>query len=214
VYSAQQNYAGSAALALPNVDGLYTISIEVWDMFGNALISTQTVLLDRAGPTITASLPTAPAVGYDVGAQITLKTSVTDIGSGVATTTIKLDGVTTITSGSIDVDTLAAGSHTLVITSTDRLGNVSSLTLTFSIHPTAKGILAAINDGAARGFMTAAEKTTLVNAINNVIGAPGGSVSPKLRGFISQVQSAPAAQLTPAFQVLLLSWANDLLSRS
>ena len=58
-----------------------------------------------------------------------------------------------------------------MITATDRLGNSSTLTLTFSIHPTAKGILAAINDGAARGFMTAAEKTTLVNAINTVIGA-------------------------------------------
>jgi hypothetical protein len=39
-------------------------------------------------------------------------------------------------------------------------------------------------------------------------------VPPKLRGFISQVQSATAAQLNPAFQALLLSWANDLLSRS
>ena len=213
-YSALQNYASTAALALPNVDGLYTISIEVWDMFGNPLISTQPVLLDRAGPKITASLPTAPAGGYDVGAPITITSSATDSGIGVATTTIKLDGVTTITSGSIDIDTLAAGSHTLVITSTDRLGNSSSLTLTFTIHPTAKGILAAINDGAARGFMTAAEKTTLVNAINSVIGAAGGSVTPKLKSFISTVTSATTAQLTAAFKALLLSWANDLLART
>jgi hypothetical protein len=61
--------------------------------------------------------------------------------------------------------------------------------------------------------MTAAEKITLVNAINNVIGANGGSGSTKLRGFISQVQSATAAQLLPAFQALLLSWANDAASR-
>jgi hypothetical protein len=66
----------------------------------------------------------------------------------------------------------------------------------------------------AARLMTAAEKTTLVNAINNVIGSSGGSVPPKLRGFISQVQSATAAQLNPVFQALLLSWANDLLSRS
>lgn len=113
----------------------------------------------------------------------------------------------------IDLDSLTAGAHTAIVTATDAAGNVTAISLVFTIRPTAKGILAAINDGFARGWMTAAEKTTLVNAINNVIGANGGSGNAKLRGFISQVQSATSAQLVPAFQALLLNWANGLLGR-
>jgi hypothetical protein len=75
------------------------------------------------------------------------------------------------------------------------------------------GILAAINDGAAHGFMTAAEKTTLVTGINAVITAPGNSGKQKLKNFISGVQAATAAQLATAYQTLLLNWANDALSR-
>jgi hypothetical protein len=212
-YSALQAYAGTVNLSLPSVDGLHTISVQVFDMFANPLVTTQTVLLDRVGPTIVASLPTAPAAGYDVGTPIAINSTVTDSGIGVATTTIKLDGATTITSGSLDIDTLTVGSHTLVITSTDRLGNSSSVTLTFKITPTAAGIRNAINDGAARGWVSATFKATLLNAINNVIGAAGGSVSPKLRGFISAVQGGTTAQITAAYRTLLLNWANDLLTR-
>ena len=57
---------------------------------------------------------------------------------------------------------------------------------------------APISEGFACGYMTAAEKAMLVNAINTVIGA--NNVGPKLRGFISQVQSSTAAQLNQLFQ--------------
>jgi hypothetical protein len=130
---------------------------------------------------------------------------------GIISSGAKIDGQT-ISSNTIDLDSLTAGLHTVTVTATDAAGNLTTVTLTFTIRPTAKGILAAINDGFARGYMTAAEKTMLVNAINTVIGA--NNVGPKLRGFISQVQSSTAAQLNPLFQALLLSWANDLLSRS
>ena len=61
--------------------------------------------------------------------------------------------------------------------------------------------------------MTAAEKTTLVNAINNVISANGGSVARRCAA--SSVRCSPPRrrQLTPAFKTLLLNWANDLLGR-
>ena len=212
-YSTLQTYASTANLTIPSVDGLHTISVKVFDMFGSPLVTTQTVLLDRAGPAITASLPTPPAAGYDVGASIAITSAVTDAGIGVATTTIKLDGTTTITSGSVDIDTLTAGSHTIVITSTDKLGNASSKTLTFKIVPTAVGIRNAINDGAARGWITAAFQATLLAAINNVVGASGGSGATKLRGFISIVQGGTTAQLTAAYKALLLNWAADLLTR-
>lgn len=63
-------------------------------------------------------------------------------------------------------------------------------------------------------LISASYKATLVTQIQNVISAGGGnSAAPKLRGFISAVQSATTAQITPAYKTLLLNWANDLLGR-
>jgi cytochrome c len=176
----------------------------------------RTITLDTTGPTVSASLG-APTNGiyYDVGARLALTWSASDATSGVVSLGAKVETQTISSSSSaaIDLDSLTAGAHTVTVTATDAAGNVTAISLVFTIRPTAKSILAAINDGFARGWMTAAEKTTLVNAINNVIGANGGSGNAKLRGFISQVQSATAVQLVPAFQTLLLKWANDLLPR-
>jgi hypothetical protein len=87
------------------------------------------------------------------------------------------------------------------ITATDAAGNVTAISLTFVIKPTAKGILAAINDGAARGWMTAAEKPTLVNAINNVLTATcslqGEPVQLEAPPVHRAVQSATNAKAPP-----------------
>jgi hypothetical protein len=65
-----------------------------------------------------------------------------------------------------------------------------------------------------RIWISASYKATLVTQIQNVISAGGGNAAaPKLRGFISAVQSATTAQITPAYKTLLLNWANDLLGR-
>jgi hypothetical protein len=66
---------------------------------------------------------------------------------------------------------LTAGTHTVSVTAYDAAGNARIVSLTFTIRPTLGGIMAAINDGASRVYMTAAEKTTLVNALNAVISA-------------------------------------------
>ena len=216
-FSTPVAYASTAIVTLPSADGVYTVVVEVTDAYGNVIDSTQIVRLDRTGPSITASLPAPPAGnagGYDVGAKLTLTFSAIDSGIGLGTISAKLDGTTTISSGTgnLDVDMLTAGAHTIVITSADALGNTSTFTLTFTIRPTAAGILAAINDGAARGWISASFKTSLVSQINTVIGA--NNVGPKLRGFISVVQGGTTTQITAAYKTLLLNWANDLLARS
>ena len=204
-------YSNTPAASLVGADGLYAIVATITDQAGNTISLSRTIRLDTTGPAVSASLG-APTNGtyYDVGATLALTWTASDA-NGLISSGAKLDGQT-ISSNRIDLDSLAAGLHTVTVNAIDAAGNLTTMTLTFTIRPTASGILAAINDGFARGFMTAAEKATLVSAINNVIGA--NNVAPKLRGFISQVQSATAAQLSAAFQALLLSWANDLLSRS
>jgi hypothetical protein len=189
-------------------DGSVTISLLETDPFGNHESATATVVKDVVGPSLTASVS---ATTSDVGGTLTATWSASDTMSAV-TISATLDGAA-VTSGALDTFTLTSGAHTLTISATDAVGNVTTRTISFTIRPTAAGILAAINQGAVRGYMTAAEKTTLVNSINNVVGASGGSGAAKLRSFISTVQSATATQLLPAYRALLLDWANDLLTR-
>jgi hypothetical protein len=88
--------------------------------------------------------------------------------------------------------------------------------VTFTIHATPEGILAALYDGASRAWLTAAESSYLVTQIQQVIKAePSHSnMKAKLQQFISAVRSGKVpGQITAAFQFLLLNWANDLLAR-
>jgi hypothetical protein len=63
-----------------------------------------------------------------------------------------VDGQTISSSGGkIDVDVLSAGTHTVTITSTDKAGNVTIKSVSFTFHATIQGLINAINDGASRG---------------------------------------------------------------
>ena len=214
-WSAWQSYTAALTATLPAPDGTYTVVVQVADKAGNIGTATQKVILDRTGPTLTPTLSAANnGTYYDVGTKITLTWTASDA-NGVQSVSASIEGQTISASGgTIDVDVLTAGNHTVTITSKDNAGNVTTKTITFTIHATPQGILNAINDGAARGWIAASYKSTLVTQINNVIAATGkgSSEATKLRGFISVVQSATASQITPSYQTLLLNWANDLLA--
>jgi hypothetical protein len=202
------------SIMLPATETAYTVTVVFTDAAANTTTLTSTVTLDMSGPNLVVTLsPPTNGMYYDVGGSSTLTWTVTDA-NGVGSSSGSIEGQTISASGGhIDLDLLTAGSHTVSVTAYDAAGNARIVSLTFTIRPTLGGIMAAINDGAARGYMTAAEKTTLVNALNAVISAPGNSAKNKMKTFVSAIQSATSAQLTTAFQVLLLSWANDAASR-
>jgi len=78
------------------------------------------------------------------------------------------------------------------------------------------GLINAINDGAARGWITASFAGTLVTQMQQVIKAlPGGSgnAKAKLSQFISYLQYPPTGGITAAYRTIMLNWSNDLLSR-
>ena len=212
-WSAWQAYTTALSVTLPSPDATYTVIVQVADKAGNIGQATQKVILDRTGPTLTPSLSAANnGTFYDVGAPITLTWAASDL-NGVQSVSASVEGQTISASGgTIDVDILNSGDHMVTITAKDKAGNVTTKTITFTIHATAKGILNAINDGAARGWISASFKASLVTQINGVIGAP--NPAPKIRGFISVVQGGTTSQITAAYKALLLNWANDLLARS
>ncbi|TMK23727.1 MAG: calcium-binding protein, partial [Actinobacteria bacterium] len=174
-------------------DGVLSSSVLETDTNGN----TETVagspwLKDTTPPKVTVSLATPNnGTSYDVGTPITLTVAATDGGSGIASTVSSNSGST------IDVDSLTAGAHTVTITSTDKAGNTTTVTVTFQVHATLTGLVKAVNDIAI-----------LQSAMS------GNSAHAKLPSFISAVQSASGKTIAAAYATLLLSWANDLLSRT
>jgi hypothetical protein len=211
-------YAATSSVGLPAPDGTYNVQVQVADKAGNIFAAMQKVILDRTGPTIAPALNT-PTNGtfYDVGMPITLTWTATDL-NGVSSSIASIEGQTISASGGkIDVDVLTSGSHTVTITATDKAGNVSTKTIAFTIHATPRGIINAINDGVSRGWIGAAFASNLVSQMQQVIKALPSAVADakaKLQQFISSVQYPGRSNpITPAFQSLLLNWANDLLGR-
>jgi hypothetical protein len=210
-YGSSYSYATSVSLTLPSADGVYTLAVAILDVAGNSAVFTATIRLDRTPPVITASLP-APTNGayYDVGKKITLTYGATDVDN--ASTTVVVDGKTSIVGGVIDIDTLTAGTHTIVVTSVDGVGNTSTKTLTFTIHATISGMISAVNDGASRGLITATEQSNLNWYMQKALGA--GAKRNFISQFIYEVNIQSGKAINAAEAALLLSWANDLYART
>jgi hypothetical protein len=216
-YGAWQTYATTVpAGTLANGDGSYTIFVELKDVAGNISVGTYslTVQLRTAGPTISASLSTAPATvvynnqtinSYDGTGNVTISSSATDP-TTVSSLTTTLDSAA-FSGTTVNTYTLTAGTHTLVITATDGLGNTSSTTLTFAIHPSLTGLVDAVNYGYSTGAMTSGEQSTLLGYLK-------AQTKANLNSFITACKSASTKTLTAAESTILQNWANDLLSRT
>ena len=153
-------------------DGTLTSSVLETDILGNQETVTGTPWLkDTTPPTLTAALGTPNnGTSYDVGTPIVLNWTATDAGSGVASTSASIEGQTISASGgTINVDALLAGSHTVTVTSTDRTGNTITTTITFQVHATLKGLVNAVNDGVARGYVTAATASSLISTLKSAM---------------------------------------------
>ncbi|HEY8761613.1 MAG TPA: hypothetical protein VIP52_11970 [Candidatus Dormibacteraeota bacterium] len=211
-------YTATASLTLSSGDGLYTIAVLVTDVAGNSTIVTRTIRLDTTGPAISYGMIAPTNSGfYDVGTTITFNFSASDF-DNVASLSAKLDSATTLTNGQvIDVDKLKAGTHTIVLTSTDQLGNSSSVTVTFQVHATVAGQINAVNKGAAAGLITSVQQsklTALLQIVQYYLNA-GNTASAKsaLNNYISWVQLNSGKSINAAYAALLINWAQHLYNR-
>jgi len=192
-------------------DGTLTVTAPFVDVNGNrAAATTRTVVKDTVAPVVTSSLP-APPIGnngwYDIGVKIAFT-----FGTGEGTVGAKLDGATTLTSGGlIDFDSLAAGAHSIVITSVDAVGNTTTQTVSFEVHATLAGLLAALNDGFGRGWISSATQSSISSNIQSAM--KGNSAHTKLQWVASTVQQQSGISILSAYASLMLGWTNDLLLR-
>jgi hypothetical protein len=214
-FTAPVAYALTATVTLPGPNGLYTVIARVTDAAGNLFSTTQTVQLDTIGPSISSTFTSPTNNGsYDLGTNPTFTYSASDF-DGVGSITATLDSAVTITSGgSINLYTLAAGAHTLLITATDGLGNVSTATVTFQVHVIVQGLINAVNYGVTNRLIATSLQSSLLatlQAAKNATTTTGEKAY--LNQFITQVQQA-GSKIGASYATLLVGWTQDLIART
>jgi len=209
-FGAAQAFTATPSYTVTGADGLYTIYIKITDAASNSIVVTKVVRIDTTAPVITSS----PGSGqtYNLGSKFTFTYSASDLGC-TCTVTAVLDNTTNISSGAqINVDTLTVGLHTIKITAVDSVGNVSTLSITFTVAAqTVQGLMAAVTDGQARGLITAQEAMVLQSQLTSVTKGNSGRI--KLQQFIYMVQGERGKSINAAYADLLVNWANDLMGR-
>jgi hypothetical protein len=217
-YGPAQAYSTTVSVPLTGTDGLYAIVVRATTNAGNVGTYAKTVRLDRTGPSISSSI-TAPtnAGSYDVGQSVTLTYGASDV-DNVASTTAVLDGVTTIATGvAFNTEALAAGTHTIVITAKDGLGNVSTATITLNVVSTVGGLTTAVNYGVTSAKITS---TTTSSQLLSYLSSAQAALATNhplaktyLASFVTLVQAQSGTTVTAAYATLLAGWANDLIGR-
>lgn len=129
-------YVCQSALA----EGSHTITVDIQDNDGNAATqSSAAFTVDTVPPTLNVSSPADGLITNN--SSLTVSGTTNDVTSSPVTVTVKLNGTdqgtVTVTSGSFSkAVTLATGSNTIVVRSTDSAGKYSEVTRTVTLDTT------------------------------------------------------------------------------
>ena len=130
-------------------DGSYNLTFSVSDKAGNTKQNSTSVMVDNNAPTISV---TSPSDGSYVHGTVSISADVNDAGKGISTVKLTIDGsnVEFSCSGtsssksctySWNTAAVAAGSHVIVVNSTDLLNHSSEKTVRVSIDNTKPNIV-------------------------------------------------------------------------
>lgn len=158
------------SFSISGPDGLYHVEVQSQDpchtfdptdSLAPGAPITESFVLDTTGPTIDISSPGPEGVVFDTDDISSIVYSVSDDGSGVASSSVTLDGGAATNAQALDMFFLAPGVHTIVVTAIDKLGNSSSATRTFEVHATAESL----NNNIDRACNLGLIKPNLCNAL-------------------------------------------------
>ncbi|GAA4722858.1 lectin [Isoptericola chiayiensis] len=141
-------------------DGVHEVLYRVTDTGGNVSeVGEVTVSIDATAPEITV---TGVADGDEVGSSQVLDLGVeaTDATSGVASSSLTLDGET-VEAGEIDLWTIELGEHQVVATATDEAGNTTESTVTFTVTTSAEDLAAHLERLEDAGELSSSESARL-----------------------------------------------------
>lgn len=151
VVSLTADIDGSAVTSGSSVtlgSGNHTLTVVAVDTFGNTATKVVSFQVDADAPVITIS---APVGNYGHCGSVVANFGATDAPAGVASISATLDGNPIANGASFDIQWAALGSHTLVVTATDNVGNTGSSTVTFNVIATLESMSCAINQFYAQG---------------------------------------------------------------
>jgi 2',3'-cyclic-nucleotide 2'-phosphodiesterase (5'-nucleotidase family) len=196
--------------------GDHTLTVDAVDKLGQSSTKSVTFTYDSIGPVITITSPKPITYGHPEKLPLTF--SAADSPAGVDTLTAKLDGVTVIPDQVIDLYTLKLGiPHTLVVNSTDTVGNPSTASVTFNITATIQSLKASVNRFYAEGKIT--KPTTYKNLLKFLdmaqsalnAGKPKVAVA-KIAAFITETYFQSGRSINPAAAKLLVADAVWVMS--
>ena len=152
---------------------------------------------DEAPPVITIS----PSLenNYSRSGQLSLAITIEDVGSGVATSSILLDGAAQTNSTTLDLFFTKLGLHKLVVAAYDNVGNFSQVEKEFTVS---SDVTSTINDlSRVISLGWAAKKTASVDVVAELTEALDSSQSGEAMGVLNK-QCGNKQLSTQAYQVL------------
>jgi len=174
--------------------------------------------IDKKPPVIGISQP-AP-MAYPHSAALTLNYNAVDGGSGVAAVSSTIDGLASL-GGSVLANgvtiplltSLALGSHTFTVDSTDAVGNKSTFSVTFSIIVTPQSIVQdiALLQGAGVNQKGDSLTSKLTNAGASFAAGRCTPARNQYGAFINEVQAQTGKSITPVASAILIADAQYLI---
>jgi len=221
LHGAPSASANPASFSIPadGGDGQWNVDATGTDPCATSAVTTTSFVLDTTAPTITAAISPAGPM-FDTASTTTLTFSADDgLGSGVKTLTATLDGSPTTTGAVIDTFFLDAGTHTIVVSSEDNVGNASSKTIVFEVHATAESLGKNLDRAFSLGLIS---KQGIYNSLSAKIDqalkkhlAGQHAVEWNLLGaFVNELRAQSGKAVDPATATRFIGYANDLIARA
>jgi hypothetical protein len=175
-----------------STEGTTTVLYRATDNGGNvSQVGSVTVKLDKTQPAVAVSGVTD---GATVGNSGDVTWTATDATSGIDTVTATVDGTAVPAATPLALWTLSLGSHTLVVTATDKAGLVRTTTVTFTTRTSLLTLTALTERLAREGHVTpAGEKELekrLQQAEKHVAGGRTAAAISQLEGFVAAAKSS------------------------
>jgi len=178
-------------------------------------------MVDKKPPAIVINQPMATQ--YVHSATLTLNYTVTDGGSGVSTFTPTMNGSTTVGGSGLPsgqminlLTTLPLGPNTFAISAADKVNNMSSASVTFTIIVTPQSILDDVNQLQASGAISAQIAGALLAKLKNALAAFNAgqcaTAADIYAAFINQVIAQTGKGITPTAAAILIGDAQYLIT--
>ncbi len=208
------------ALSIPanGGDGVWKVDSRASDACAMGTVSTEQFVLDTTAPVITAGI-TPPGPQFDTASTTTVSYSADDgAGSGVASLSATLDGSAIPSGYLVDTFFLAPGSHTIVVSTVDNVGNAATSTITFEVHATAESLGKNVDRAFELGLIT---KQGTANSLGAKTAAALRSHQRgqhatewnQLGAFINELEAQRGKSIDPVTADRFIAFAQDLIAQ-